>query len=62
VLLKIPNKLLITPYHVSEREFGPNSNFKDVWSIAPELFDPKYPYKGNKQIKSKIENEYADYF
>jgi hypothetical protein len=30
--------------------------------MSPELFDPKYPYKANRAIKSKIDNEYGDYF
>jgi hypothetical protein len=30
--------------------------------MYPELFDPKYPYKANRVIKSKIDNEYGDYF
>lgn len=30
--------------------------------MIPELFDPKYTYKQNNVVKSRVDNEYADYF
>ena len=62
VIMKMPNKLLITPYHVQAREFTNGVSYKEVFEISKELFDPKYPYKANKQVTSKMENEFADYF
>ena len=30
--------------------------------MSKELFDDKYPYKPSREVKSRYENEYADYF
>jgi hypothetical protein len=62
LILKVPNKLLITPYHVGAREFVPGITYNVVFSRSPELFDPKYPYKPKKELRSKFENDYGDYF
>jgi hypothetical protein len=40
VILKIPNKLLITPYHVQARDFslegsGPRLTYKEVFDLSP---------------------------
>ena len=62
VLLKIPNKLLVTPYHIGVREAGyRGKTYKELFEGCRELFDPKYPYKQSRQIKSKMENEYGEY-
>lgn len=62
VIIKIPNKLLITSYHVSAREFYNGTTYKEIFERYPKLFNPKYPYKANKEVKSKIDNEFAEYF
>lgn len=62
MILKIPNKLLITSYHVENRDFVPGIKYKEIFKMAPELFDPKYPYKQNREVKSRIDNEFAEYF
>ena len=49
VLLKVPNKLLITSYHISRREAGRKGvSFKEIFGLSSELFDPKYPYKQSR--------------
>jgi hypothetical protein len=48
-VIEIPNKLLVSPYHIRENYFDMHNKIKysDVFELAPELFDPKYKYKPN---------------
>ena len=62
IIMKIPNKILVTPYHVSYHEIANGALYKEVFSACPELFDPKFPYKPSREVKSRKENEYALYF
>lgn len=39
-----------------------DATYKEVFQLSKELFDPKYPYKASKQVPSRMENEFADYF
>ncbi len=62
IIMKIPNKILVTPYHVSYHEIANGTLYKDTFALSPELFDAKYPYKQSREVKSRFENEYALYF
>lgn len=64
-IMKIPNKLLVTPYHVANLwSIDPHGkvSYKEIFERSPELFDPKYKYKPNHTNKAKIDNEFAEYF
>lgn len=62
VLIKIPNKLLVTPYHIAPHEVGKGVAYREIFTWSSKLFDPRYPYKQSRTIKSKMENEYGEYF
>ena len=64
ILVQIPNKLMVSPYHIREQYFDTNekTKYKDIIEKAPELFDPKYPFKQHHEITSKKDNEYGEYF
>jgi hypothetical protein len=62
IIMKIPNKLLVTPYHVGNHEIVSGLKYKDIFALSNELFDNNYPYKPSREVKSRYENEYADYF
>ena len=55
-VIKLPNKLIITPYHISTLFVDKKTKYSDVFKVAPELFDLKYPYKPNPTFKDKLEN------
>jgi len=54
----VPNKLIISPYHIAPKKFG-SRTFKEIFNLAPELFDDDYPVEPNYDIPSKLENAYA---
>ena len=63
-LVKIPSKLIVSPYHVQNQPFSTDgvTKYSDIFSKDPKVFDPKYKYKANNVVKSRIDNEYAEYF
>ena len=62
IIMKIPNKILVTPYHVSYHEVSNGTLYKNIFALSRELFDPKFSYKQSREVKSRFENEYALYF
>ena len=63
-IVKIPNKLMISSYHVKNQYFNEEKKIKysEVFDMIPELFDPKYKYKPNSSVKERIDNEYGEYY
>lgn len=61
-LIQVPSHLLVTSFHVKPRNFDKHGKVKyqQVFEMAPEVFDPKYPYKDNGM--GKIDNEFGEYF
>jgi hypothetical protein len=62
IIIKIPNKLIISPLHTRSRQIGSNATFGDIFDLAKELFDPQYPYEQNQDVPTKMENAYGEYF
>lgn len=52
-IVQVPNKLIISPHHIVSKQFGPHKTYKDVFDIAPELFDADFPVDPNYDIPSK---------
>ena len=42
VVIKVPNRLLVTPYHIGVREAGYGKDtYKEIFAGTRDLFDPK---------------------
>ncbi len=54
IIMKIPNKILVTPYHVSYHEVSNGTLYKNIFALSRELFDPKFPYKQSREVKSRL--------
>ncbi|CDW87774.1 UNKNOWN [Stylonychia lemnae] len=63
-LVKIPNQLMISSYHVKNQYFNEQKQVKyaQIFDLIPEIFDPKYKYKPNSSVKERIDNEYGEYY
>ena len=63
-LVKIPSKLIVSPYHVQNQPFSADGQvrYAEIFAKDPQVFDPKFKYKVNNVVKSRIDNEYAEYF
>jgi hypothetical protein len=60
-IVKVPSKTIISAYHIQSKKFG-HCTFQDVFNLAPELFDPKFPLEPSVEIPSKKVNCYGEYF
>ena len=65
-IILIPNKLLVSPYHIAHRSVaewpGGCLKYSELFEVAPELFHPKFPLEPHSEIPEKLENNLGEYF
>lgn len=61
-LVQIPNKLIVSPLHVTQLLFAEGKQYKDVFKLCDVTFDPKYPFEPNDKVPTKLENVFAEYY
>ena len=63
-IVQVPNKMIISPLHVSVRPFSDQGSktFKEIFALSPKLFDARFPFEPNELMPFKIDNALAEYF
>jgi len=62
IVIKVPNKLIISPHHISSLPFHEKQPYQAVFSLAPQLFDPAHPTEPNDLCPEKIDNAHGEWF
>ena len=65
-LIQIPNKLLVSPYHITHRPLaewqGGSLKYGELFEANPEVFHPKYPIEASTELPEKLENNLGEYY
>ena len=65
-VIQIPSKLIVSPYHISNRNVSEWADgalkYETIFEATPSLFHPKYPHEPSTEIPNKLENNLGEYY